>query len=102
MLPRLLLIFVFFVLIILAVKKGLSPQKEVIHRVPGYPAPVALKKADSISNEEFLKSLPLASDYAFSMAPIDTKIPVIKVKSEKRKMKITKRTVATKMKLRKR
>ncbi|NBT59129.1 hypothetical protein EBT16_10135 [bacterium] len=90
MLPRLVLIFVFFVLIVLAVKKGLAPKEEVIQRVPGYPAPVALKKFVPLSNEEFLKNLPSAADYALSMSASP------EVRSEK---KPAKRTVAMKLKM---
>lgn len=102
MLPRLVLIFVFLVLIALAVKKGLSPTGEIVERVSGYPAPVALKKAESVSDEEFLKNLPSAADYALASnspeQPAETKAEVQPVK---RKFKIAKRTVATKMKRRK-
>jgi len=100
MLPRVILIFVFLVLIVLAVKKGMNPAREIVEQVPGYPAPIALKKVNSISDEEFLKSLPSADDYSFSMNASNSveEVKEKPVKVAKRKIKVTKRTVATKTK----
>jgi len=69
MLPRLILLFVFFALIILAVKKGFGPQEETIQRVPGYPEPIALKKFVPESDAQYLKNRPSAADYAYSFSP---------------------------------
>ncbi|MFM8269456.1 MAG: hypothetical protein ACKN9V_04635 [Pseudomonadota bacterium] len=107
MLPRLILIFVFLTLIVLAVKKGFSPTGEIIERVPGYPEPVALKKMEPVSEEEFLNNLPSASDYAFSMNPVEAPKEELKIKPIVRKNKLVKnktakRTVAAKLKIVKR
>ncbi|NBX76519.1 MAG: hypothetical protein EBQ92_08185 [Proteobacteria bacterium] len=104
MLPRVILIFVFLVLIILAVKKGQNPHNEIVESVPGYPAPVALKKAEPVSDDEFIKNLPSAADYAFSF---DSEKPIDEVKAKpaklaKRKMKLAKRTFSAKAKVVKR
>lgn len=66
MISRLVLVFFFFTLIFLAVKKTFSPKPFVIEAVPGYSAPVALNKYTPKSDEEFLAELPLAADYARS------------------------------------
>ena len=104
MLPRVLLIFVFLVLIVLAVKRGVSPSREIVQQVPGYPAPVALEKMNSVSDEEFLRNLPSASDYAFSF---DSEKAFNEVKAKpvtvaKRKVKLVKRPFITKTKFVKR
>lgn len=104
MLPRVLLIFVFLVLIVLAAKRGMSPSREIVQQVPGYPTPVALKKMNSVSDEEFLRNLPSAGDYAFSF---DSEKVLHEVKPKpvtvgKRKIKLVKRTFITKTKFVKR
>ncbi len=105
MLPRLILLFVFFALIVLAVKKGFGPREEAIQRIPGYPEPVALKKYVPQSDSEYLKNLPSALDYAYSFKVSerqDQRAPKPSYFPAKRKTKITKRSVAAKIKLVKR
>lgn len=99
MLPRVILIFVFLALIVLAVRKGFSPTREIVQAVPGYPAPVALKKFEPVSDDDFLKNLPLAADYAFSMNVEDESKPK---PVQKKKVKAAKRAVAAKSKSMKR
>lgn len=105
MLPRLILFFVFFALIVLAVKKGLGPREEMIERVPGYPEPVAIKKYVPESDADFLKNLPSALDYvsSFNIPEIQPQ-PISKpsLSVVKRKVKSAKRSVATKNKFMKR
>ena len=98
MLARMILAFIFLSLVALAVKKGLSPNEEVIHRVPGYPEPVALMKTAPISDEDFLKTLPSAKDYALTVAAPEREVmgpPMPKLTQIK---KLAKRSVATKSK----
>jgi hypothetical protein len=104
MLPRVILIFVFLGLIALAVKRGMSPSREIVQQVPGYPAPVAMKKMNLVSDEEFLQNLPSADDYAFSFdsEKVFDEVKAKPVKLTKRKIKLAKRTFATKTKFVKR
>lgn len=64
MISRLVFVFFFFALVVLAVKKTFSSEPLIIEAVPGYPAPVALHKAGPQSDAEFLDKLPSALDYA--------------------------------------
>lgn len=95
MVARLVFIFSVITLIVLAVKKGMSPNSEPIQRVPGYPEPVALKTFKPISDAEYLAKLPSARDYAlsFSSAP---ELPIQQVQAPKP----VKRTVAAKKRIR--
>jgi hypothetical protein len=104
MLPRVILIFVFLVLIVLAVKRGMSPSREIVQQVPGYPAPVAIKKMKPVSDKEFLKNLPSAADYAFSFDSerVLEEVKAKPVKMVQRKIKLAKRAVAAKTKFVKR
>ena len=98
MLARLIFIFSLVTLIFLAVKKGFSPSEEVFQRAPGYPEPVALNQVKTVSDAEYLASLPSAKDYALAFSePLQEIIP--KQEITPKKLVKPKRTVATKNKI---
>lgn len=98
MLARLILVFILVSLVVLAVKKSLNPAEEVIQRVPGYPEPVALIKKAPVTDEEFMKNLPSAKDYAFSFSAPEREMMGPPQPQKVEKKKFAKRSVATKSK----
>ena len=105
MLPRLIFIFAFVSLLVLALKKGLHQENVQIQPVPGYPSPVALKTVESISDEEFLKNIS-ALEYAKAFSPEKTNAEVMGPEPHKAVTPVlvakkAKRSVATKIKFKK-
>jgi len=86
MISRLVFVFFFFALVVLAVKKTFSSEPLIIEAVPGYSAPVALQKANLESDAEFLNKLPSAIDYAQSFETSRQVPQTLEVKPQKREL----------------
>jgi len=86
MISRLVFVFFFFALVVLAVKKTFSSEPLIIEAVPGYSAPVALHKAGPQSDAEFLDKLPSALDYAQAFETPREAPQTIEVKPQRREL----------------